>query len=237
MTAPPLRAQKLVRRFGGVAVLAGVDLVVEAGELVVLLGANGAGKTTLLRVLATLLRPSDGRLELFGLDAGLRAPATLRRVGYVGHESACYPDLTGAENLAFYAGLYDVPDAATRVAELLTWAGLDGAARRPVRVYSRGMQQRLALARAMLHAPDLLILDEPFSGLDPAAQTALDERLVALRTAGHAIVLSTHDVARAAPLATRTVVLHGGRIAWSGAGAADPVVLARTYDDLTRGRS
>jgi ABC-type multidrug transport system ATPase subunit len=158
-------------------------------------------------------------------------------VGYVGHESACYPDLTGAENLAFYADLYHVPDAPARIGELLAWAGLEGAARRPVRVYSRGMQQRLALARALLHAPDLLLLDEPFSGLDPAAQAALDDRLVALRTAGHAIVLSTHDVPRAAPLATRTAVLHRGVITWTSAGPVDPVVLARQYDDVTGGRT
>jgi heme ABC exporter ATP-binding subunit CcmA len=186
-----------------VPVLAGVDLEVAAGEVVVLLGSNGAGKTTLLRVLATLLRPSGGTLRLFGEDATRRAPAARRRLGYVGHDSACYPDLTGRENLEFHAELHDVPDAAARVADLLRWAGLEDAARRPARTYSRGMTQRLALARVLLHAPELLLLDEPYSGLDPAAATRLDGLLRELPRAGHAIVLSTHDVERVTPFATR----------------------------------
>jgi heme ABC exporter ATP-binding subunit CcmA len=230
----PVVAAGLRRTFAGLGVLAGVDLVVEGGECVALLGANGAGKTTLLRVLATLLRPSGGRLRLFGEDAALRPTAALRRIGYVGHESACYADLTAVENLAFYAELYDVPDPARRVAELVDWTGLGAAARRPVRTFSRGMAQRLALARALVHGPELLLLDEPFNGLDPQATAELETLLRALRTSGHAIVLSTHDVPRAAALATRVVMLHRGRIEWSGAGG-DPAVgvaIASRFDAL-----
>ena len=237
MSAPAILAQGLKRDFGGVAVLAGVDLTVEAGELLVLLGPNGAGKTTLLRVLATLLRPRGGTLRLFGADASKRPPAARRRLGHVGHESACYPDLTGRENLEFYAELYDVPDAADRIAELLRWTGLAAAARRPVRVYSRGMVQRLALARALLHGPELLLLDEPFSGLDPAAVLRLQTLLAELRRAGHAIVLSTHDVERVAAVATRVAILHRGRIAWTRQGAADAVVLAASYETVVTGRA
>ena len=216
----------------------GVSLSVGAGEIVALLGPNGAGKTTLLRVLALLLRPNGGRLALFGTDAG-RAPAALRRrIGYLGHESLCYPDLTAAENLAFYARLFEVPDAAARVATVVAWAGLAWAARRPVRVYSRGMSQRLALARALLHEPELLLLDEPFSGLDPEAAESLAERLAALRAAGHAIVLATHEVERAAALATRLGVLHRGRIAWvGGARAPDAVAVAAAYQAVIAGRA
>ncbi|HJQ83400.1 MAG TPA: heme ABC exporter ATP-binding protein CcmA, partial [Candidatus Binatia bacterium] len=213
--ALPIRAAGLMRAFAGVPVLSGVDLDVAAGEGVAIVGANGSGKTTLLRVLALLLRPNGGRLALFGVDGRTAAPAVRRRIGYVGHESLCYPDLTAAENLAFYARLFDVADAEVRIATLLEWAGLDGVGRRPVRVYSRGMSQRLALARALLHQPELLLLDEPFSGLDAAAVAALQERLAALRTAGHAIVLTTHDLERAAPVATRVAVLHRGRIVWT----------------------
>src|SRR5438874_1901081 len=128
-SAPPsLVATALERRFGGVPVLAGIDLTVTAGEVVALFGPNGAGKTTLLRVLATLLGGSGGRLLRFGEDAAARPASVRRRVGYVGHDSSCYPDLTGEENLAFYARLYGVTDVGRRVAELLAWAQLDGAA-------------------------------------------------------------------------------------------------------------
>ncbi len=237
MTAPPLLAQGLRREFAGVPVLGGVDLTVEGGELVVLLGANGAGKTTLLRVLATLLRPSGGTLRLFGEDASRRPPPARGRVGYVGHESACYPDLTGRENLEFHAALHAVPDAVRRVDELLGWAGLADSARRPVRVYSRGMTQRLALARALLHAPELLLLDEPFSGLDPAAAARLEALLGELRRAGHAIVLSTHDLERVAALATRVAMLHRGRIAWARHGPSEATVLAAAYEAVVTGRA
>src|SRR6266478_49273 len=200
---PPVRAEGLVCAFAGTPVLAGVDLVVRAGEAVVLLGPNGAGKTTLLRILALLLRPGGWRLALFGTDARVAPPALRRRIGYVGHESLCYSDLTAAENLAFYARLFDVPDATARIAELIGWAGLEVAAHRPVRTYSRGMAHRHAPARALLHGPDLLLLDEPFAGLDPEAVAMLQRCLGALRAAGRAIVLTTHDLERAAPVATR----------------------------------
>ena len=237
MEDAPVRAEGVTRSYAGVPVLSGVDLTVHAGEAVALLGANGAGKTTLLRILALLLRPGGGRLSLFGTDARAAPPALRRRIGYVGHESLCYPDLTAAENLAFYARLFEVPDAPARIAELLAWAGLEAAARRPVRVYSRGMGQRLALARALLHAPDLLLLDEPFAGLDAEAVGALQERLVTLRTAGHAIVLTTHDLERAAPVATRLAVLRRGRIVWAHDGPAEPVVIATAYQAVVTGRA
>lgn len=237
MTGPPIVARGLRRDFARVPVLAGVDLTVEAGELVVLLGSNGAGKTTLLRVLATLLRPSGGVLTLFGEDASRRPPAARRRLGHVGHESACYPDLTGRENLEFHAELHGVSDPASRIAELLRWAGLEDAARRPVRVYSRGMAQRLALARALLHDPDLLLLDEPFSGLDPAAVRRLETLLAELRRSGHAIVLSTHDLDHVAAVATRVAMLHRGCIAWAQDGPSDAVVLAAAYEAVVTGRA
>ena len=230
MVGPPLRAEGLARRFGGITVLESVDLAVDAGETVVLLGPNGAGKTTLLRMLALLLAPTGGRLLLFGSDA-VRAPTALRRrIGYVGHEISCYPELSAAENLAFYARLFRVSDAPGRIARLLSWAGLEGAGRRPVRAYSRGMGQRLALARALLHEPDLLILDEPFSGLDPDAVERLQQQLLELRAAGHSILLATHDVERAAPIASRLAILHRGRIAWVHDGrGADAAVIVAAY--------
>jgi len=232
LNEPPVRADGLVRTFGGVPVLAGVDLTVEPGEVVALLGPNGAGKSTLLRILALLLRPTSGRLAMFGVDAATAAPELRRRIGYVGHESLCYADLTAAENLDFYAQLFGIEDASARVAELIAWAGLEHAARRPVRVFSRGMTQRLALARAMLHTPDLLLLDEPFSGLDPDAVAALEQRLLDLRLAGHSILLSTHDLDRVATIATRVAILHRGRVAWAQEGGAPAMVVAAAYQTV-----
>jgi heme exporter protein A len=235
--APPVRAVGLVRRLGGVVVLAGVDLVVDVGETVALLGPNGAGKTTLLRVLALLLRPSAGRLAIFGADGATAPPALRRRIGYVGHESLCYPDLTAAENLAFYASLFAIPEATARVAEVLAWAGLEETARRPARTFSRGMAQRLSLARALLHRPTLLLLDEPYTGLDPQAVEALQERLAALRAAGHAIVLTTHDIERAMPVATRLAILHRGRVAWAHDGRPpDTITIVAAYEAVIAGR-
>ena len=229
MPPPVIAAEGLARSFAGAAVLAGVDLVVEPRETVALLGPNGAGKSTLLRMLALLLRPGGGRLALFGVDARVAARDVRRRLGYLGHESFCYPDLTGAENLAFQARLFGIAGASGRIQDLLAWAGLGGVAARPVRGYSRGMLQRLALARTLLHEPDLLLLDEPFSGLDPEAAAALQERLAALRLAGRAIVLTTHDLERAAPLATRIAILHRGRIGWLSEAERAPAAVAAAY--------
>jgi len=229
---PVILAAGVTRAFGGVSVLRGVDLAVEPGELLVLLGPNGAGKTTLLRTLATLLRPDGGRLELFGEDVASCGPEVRRRLAFVGHETCCYPDLSAQENLRFYADLFSLPDREARVAEALVWAGLGAASRRPLRTYSRGMQQRVALARAMLHRPDLMLLDEAFSGLDPASSAALADQLARLRVSGTSIVISTHDLERAATLATRGAILAQGRIVWTGAGPFEPSALAARYDRM-----
>jgi len=226
-----IAARELRRAYAGVPVLDGVDLDVAPGDVVAILGPNGAGKTTLLRILALLLRFDGGSLSMFGDDAGARPAAAKQRIGFVGHESGCYPDLSGRENLEFHAELRGVGDAARRVAEMLAWSGLDAAAARPVRTYSRGMLQRIALARALVHDPDVLLLDEPATGLDRRAETALDAMIGGHRARGRAVVLSTHDVERAAALATRVVVLHHGRVAWQGTG--DAASLAATYEAVT----
>jgi heme exporter protein A len=227
-----------MRDFGGRPVLRGVDVTLGAGETVVLLGPNGAGKSTLLRILALLLRPRAGAIHVEGHDArGPGRTCALRHLGYLGHESACYPDLTARENLAFYAELFGVADVA-RIDELLEWTGLADAAHRPLRTCSRGMVQRVGLARALLHRPSVVLLDEPFTGLDPAASEALDERLRALRAAGAAVLAAVHDLPRAAALATRILILHGGRLAWtSGDGVPDARALAERYQAVVAGRA
>lgn len=226
-----VEARGLTREYAGRPVLRGVELQVAGGEVVALLGPNGAGKTTLLRVFALLLRPNAGVLRVMGLDPRREPVRARRHVGYVGHESGCYEDLTAAENLSFHADLHGVGDPVRRVTELLVWAGLKDAAHRPVRTYSRGMQQRLALARALLHAPDLLLLDEPFTGLDRAGRDLLAHLLAALAGDGHTVVLSLHDPTPVAAVVTRAAILHRGRLTWvDGGSGGDPQAVAAAYD-------
>jgi len=180
--------------------------------MVALFGSNGAGKTTLLRLLAGLLRPTSGEARLLGSplpgDAALR-----RRIGVLGHDSFLYGDLTGAENLRYYARLYDVREHG-RVEHLLDELGLRDAADRPARTYSRGMVQRLSLARAILHDPELLLLDEPYTGLDPSGSALLQDSLARLRSRGVTVLMTTHDFDRGLANADIAVMLHRGRVAW-----------------------
>lgn len=211
MTLPLLEATALVRRFGGVRALGGVSLAVAPGELVLLLGPNGAGKTTLLRTIAGLARPSGGRVTVAGRDVH-REPEARAALGFLSHNALLYDDLTPRENLRFAATLHGLDDAERRIDGALAAAALVERADRPVRGFSRGMLQRLALARALLPDPPLLLLDEPFTGLDfPSAET-LRRRLAAERAAGRALVCVTHGPEELWALATRVVVLVSGTV-------------------------
>jgi heme exporter protein A len=214
----PIAARDLRKSYGPLAVLRGIDLTVRRGEVVALLGPNGAGKSTLLRLLASVARANRGRLDLFGVDCHPgHADASVRaRIGFVAHEPLLYRDLSPRANLDFFARLYDArSDGAgarsDRIAAALGRAGLARAADRATRTLSRGMLQRLALARATLHDPELLLLDEPFTGLDPAAADLLAALIEERRRAG-AVVIVSHDLARVAELASRAIVLSRGRI-------------------------
>jgi len=207
----------LTRRFAAVIALQGVDLKVEAGESVAILGPNGAGKTTLMRVIATLLRPSAGTLLLFDRPIGDGGAQARRRIGFLSHHSFLYPDLTPTENLEFYARMFHVPAVTQRVHELIERVGLTGWAHRPVRMLSRGLEQRCALARALLHRPDLLLLDEPFTGLDVDASATLIEMLRQEQQRGMTMLMTTHDLARGLDLCRRAVVLVRGKIRYDRA--------------------
>jgi heme ABC exporter ATP-binding subunit CcmA len=199
-----LVADGLTHWFGRDLALEGVDLVVDSGEHMAVLGDNGAGKTTLLRVLATALRPTAGRLQIAGLDAFREKRRLRHHIGYVGHATGLYPALTAAENLEFFCDLQDV--ARARVEEALDLVGLTREAHRRADQLSRGMQQRLAIARAILHEPRLLVLDEPDASMgDDAAD------LLARVMHGKTVVLSTHDHALANRLCQRVLVLRHGR--------------------------
>jgi heme exporter protein A len=221
----------LVRRFGEREAIAGVSATLQARETLAVLGPNGAGKTTLLRVLATLLRPHAGRVQVLGSELPRDAHAVRPQVGLVAHEPLLYRELTGRENLEFYARLYGIGEPQARVHELLETTGLTKRADEPVRLLSRGMIQRLAICRAVLHNPALLLLDEPLAGLDPEA-AALVEPLIG-RGCGTARVLVTHDVDRSLLEADRILGLVDGRVGLAG-GAAE--FSAAELGALYRGR-
>ncbi|MDR7537671.1 MAG: heme ABC exporter ATP-binding protein CcmA [Armatimonadota bacterium] len=190
-------------------VLRGADLSVPAGLTLAVLGANGSGKTTLLRVIATLSPPTRGSVVLFGRPASPH-PQIRRRIGLVAHESLLYDNLTVTENLHFFAGLYGL--GADRVAGVLAQAALEPLAHRRVRVLSRGQRQQVNLARAVLHNPDVLILDEPYTGLDVTASGRLTAVLREEAQRGRTIVFATHDLAEARDLHASITVLLGGRL-------------------------
>ncbi len=205
-------ARGVVRSFGGRRAVDGVDLCVRPGERVAVVGPNGAGKTTLLRILATLLRPEAGTLTIAGAAIPKQSQAAREHIGYLGHDPMVYLDLTAQQNLELFCDLYGVPDAPERIAAALSRVGLVARTHDPVRTFSRGMAQRLGIARLTLHAPRLLLLDEPYTGLDTQGTRILDELLGGLG-GREAIVVVTHELDRALELAGEVVVMRRGRVA------------------------
>ncbi len=198
--------------YGDRRAVAGIDLDVAEGERVAIAGPNGAGKSTFLRLLATLLRPRGGTLVVAGEDLSKGMRTARSRIGYLAHDPLAYLDLSPRQNLQLYADLYGVPDADRRIDELLDRVDLIARAEEPVRVLSRGMAQRLALARMLLHRPRLLLLDEPHASLDASGTALLDAELAAVPADGRAAVIVTHEVERIAQVADRLVVIRGGRV-------------------------
>lgn len=192
-----IRVERVEKRYGGRRVLAGVSFELQRGEAMAVTGPNGSGKTTLLRLVAGLAAPTGGVVEL-DVDRG--------RVGYLGHEPLLYRELTAVENLELYGRLYRIPERRERVGMLLERYGLWGSRNDRVSAYSRGMVQRLALCRVLLHAPDVLVLDEPHTALDAAGAELLDRELDALR-GSTTMVVATHDPERLAPIATSSLAL------------------------------
>jgi heme ABC exporter ATP-binding subunit CcmA len=209
---PLLETAGLKKSFGLKTVLRGIDLAVYSGESVALMGANGAGKTTLLRILACLTSPSSGCARIDGWDSGRDAQRVRRLVGFVAHQPYLYDELTAEENLLFFGKMYAVKDARERAVQLLQRVGLEKRARERVGVFSRGQVQRLSLARALLHAPRVLLLDEPDAGLDEQGYELVGAVLAEHSAGGGAVLFTTHQLERALKLADSLVMLGKGRI-------------------------
>ncbi len=202
----------LWKTFGSLAALRGVSLNVGRGERLAIVGPNGSGKSTLVKVIATLLRPSAGTVRLAGLDAQSQAMEVRRLVGVVCHQTFVYEELTALENLEFYGRLYGLSHASDRARQHLRLVGLEGQADVVGRDLSRGMQQRLALARALIHEPSILLLDEPDTGLDQRWTAFLVELLAGAAQEGRTVLVTTHDLERTLDMADRLAVLNRGRV-------------------------
>ncbi|HWR66822.1 MAG TPA: heme ABC exporter ATP-binding protein CcmA [Bellilinea sp.] len=207
-----IEVSRLIKRFGPKVVLRQLDFQVEQGEFVALLGPNGAGKTTFLRILSSLSRPTLGSVSVAGYSLPHQAANVRRRLGVVSHMPLLYGDLSAEENLLFYGRMYAVEHLATRLDEVFEQVGLSLRRRDLVRTFSRGMQQRLAIGRAILHDPEVLLLDEPHTGLDQDACDMLDRALRQVAVRGRTLVMTSHDLARAEDLASRFDVLTRGTI-------------------------
>jgi heme exporter protein A len=222
MTAPPIEARALGKSFGPRPVLREVNLRVEAGGGLAVIGANGAGKSTLIRLLAGLSAPSFGDAMLFGEPAHTLPPALRRRVGLLSHQSFLYPNLSARENLEFYAALYGVADAQETAAQWLERVAIDAAADARVRGFSRGMEQRLALARAMLARPDVLMLDEPFAALDRDGAALAAALVGEAMSRGCAVLASAHSSAPLEALGFAVLALARGKLVRAEPDAARP---------------
>lgn len=231
-----IELQALTKTFGFRPVLRGVNLTVQPGEFLALLGPNGAGKSTLLRIVASLSKPTLGRVRVNGYELPAQADEVRRALGVVSHQPLLYGDLTAEENLSFYGQLYSVANLPQRIAEVLTQTGLYKRRRDLVRSFSRGMSQRLSIARAILHSPEVLLFDEPHTGLDQEAGAMLDDVLQTVVAGGRTVLMISHDLPRALALAHRLAILANGRIAYQAptAGLTLPE-LTQAYASVTNG--
>jgi heme exporter protein A len=236
-----IKIKGIIKQYGLNPVLRDINIHVAPGEFVTLVGPNGAGKSTLMRIVATLLRPDAGEVEIGGWPLSTHAHMVRRHIGLVSHQSLLYQDLTAAENLTFFARLYGLDNGEERVQRALKLVGLRARQRDPVSSFSRGMTQRLTIARATLHEPEVLLLDEPYTGLDQEAVALLDRLLLQEKELGRTILMITHDLTHSLNVSDRILFLHNGRIAHevgAGIGAAALIALYREYtgrgDRVTR---
>ncbi len=230
-----LSCRAVTKRFGRFVALHAVDLDVRPGECVTLFGHNGAGKSTLLNIACGLIRSYEGQVAVFGDDLHGADDAVRGRLGFVSHETFLYEDLSAADNIRFWGELYGIDDAPARAAELLERFRLARWSDTRVRALSRGMKQRVALARAIVHRPRLLLLDEPYTGLDEAACEQLSALIREFVAEGGAALVTTHDIDRGLAVADRVVILDRGRLVWQGeATQLDNAAFRERYREVLR---
>lgn len=234
-TRPIIEVKHLTKVYGYLPVLKQVDLSIRHGQFVALLGPNGSGKSTLLKLISSLAKPTSGEIFVGGWQIPQEAAAVRAQIGMVSHKVLLYENLTARENLEFFAQLYHLPRQAqaARIETLLHQVGLGKRADSLVRTFSRGMQQRLSIARALLHEPHVLLFDEPYTGLDQDAAAVLDSLLLDAHEQGHTIVMATHQLERAARLADRLVVISRGKIAYDSTDRHSAADLATRYAEVT----
>ncbi len=226
--------QGLIKAYDILPVLRQLNLSVERGEFIALLGPNGSGKSTLLRLLAGLSSLTGGVIRVGGWQIPQEAAAVRSQIGMVSHQSLLYDNLTARENLRFFGQLYNLHEIDTRINTLLEQVGLHRRGDSLVRTFSRGMQQRLSIARALLHAPDVLLFDEPYTGLDQDAAHTLDGLLQQAHAEGRTIIMTTHDLERVPRLASRIVILSRGVVAFDAlTSGMDAQQLATIYSETT----
>jgi heme exporter protein A len=233
--APAIEVRKLSKAFGHQVALRGVDLSVAEGEFLTLFGPNGAGKTTLIRIVASLTRPTAGSIRVRGEDLNKKATVLRRHIGLISHNPLLYGDLTPDENLRFFAWMYDLADAGVRINAVLEQVGLTARRHDPVRTFSRGMVQRLTIARAILHDPAIMLLDEPYTGLDLQAADMLRAVLQELAASNRTVILTTHNLEQGLEMCDRATILNRGKVAWEGSRAGlDLADMREIYRAVTR---
>jgi heme exporter protein A len=231
-----LDSRDIEKKFGYSLAVRNISLQVRRGEFVALFGRNGAGKTTFLKIAATLMRPTKGTLSIEGFDIGKQPEEARRRIGFLSHNTFVYRDLSAIDNLRFFCRLYGVDDSEERLLGLLDRVGLRKRAGDVVRAFSRGLQQRVGIARTLLHDPSLILLDEPYTGLDANASQVLNELLDAAVKSGKTVILTTHDVEQGLRGATRAVIVDRGVVAHD-AKAGDPSTREAYARYIERGES
>jgi heme exporter protein A len=231
-----LDSREIEKKFGYSFAVRSINLQIRRGEFVALFGRNGAGKTTFLKIAATLMRPTKGTLAIEGFDIAKQPEEARRRIGFLSHNTFVYRDLSALDNLKFFCRLYGVDDSEDRLLGILDRVGLRKRAGDPVRAFSRGLQQRVGIARALLHDPSLILLDEPYTGLDANASQTLNELLDSAVAAGKTVVLTTHDVDQGLRGATRAVIVDRGTVVHDGK-AVDPAAREAYARYIQRGET